>query len=80
MPNTSGHARLGLIVSKKALKHAVWRNRFKRLQREKFRLMQSQLPSVDVVLVAKWRLADLKGALDHGHFADAWQTCLELSR
>ncbi|MGL5949099.1 MAG: ribonuclease P protein component [Aeromonas sp.] len=52
-PNSLEHPRLGLAVPKKALKRAVWRNRVKRTIRESFRLTQHQLPSIDIVVIAK---------------------------
>jgi ribonuclease P protein component len=51
--NTSGQARLGLVVSKKVSKKAVVRNRIKRQIRENFRLQQSDLGPRDFVIVAK---------------------------
>lgn len=47
------HARLGLAITKKKLKHAVMRNRLKRLTREYFRLNAEKLGAVDVVLIVK---------------------------
>jgi ribonuclease P protein component len=52
--NGLGHARLGLSVSKKKVKTAVARNRFKRLVREAFRLNRAELPpGIDLVVVPR---------------------------
>lgn len=42
-------ARLGLVIGKKLLKHAVQRNLVKRIAREQFRLMQPELPARDIL-------------------------------
>ena len=42
-------ARLGLVIGKKLLKHAVQRNLVKRIAREHFRLLHSQLPARDIL-------------------------------
>ena len=49
-PNTYNRPRLGLIVSKKTAKLAVWRNYMKRVLRELFRLNQNQLPAIDLII------------------------------
>ena len=51
--NETGHARLGLAISKKNARRAVDRNRIKRLIRESFRLSQDRLPAIDMVVMAK---------------------------
>lgn len=55
--NTVGHARVGLVVSKKVSKKAVIRNRIKRQVRESFRLQQNAFGAIDFVVVAKAPLA-----------------------
>ena len=50
----SGHEpRLGLAISKKNVRHAVARNRLKRLVRESFRNHKTELMKLDVVVLAK---------------------------
>lgn len=43
-------ARLGLVVSKRALPSAVQRNRAKRVLRETFRQRRWELPPMDIVV------------------------------
>ncbi|RUR31096.1 ribonuclease P protein component [Vreelandella nanhaiensis] len=57
--STRGYPRIGLVVSKKNVKRAVDRNRFKRLVRESARLRQHHLPSMDIVILAKRGVQDI---------------------
>jgi len=52
LPNTLGHPRLGITVTKKSGK-AVVRNRWKRLIREVFRKNKGAFPAVDMVFTVK---------------------------
>lgn len=45
-----GQPRLGLVIGKRHLRHAVWRNLVKRIARETFRMMQAELKPRDYVL------------------------------
>jgi len=51
--NNHKTARLGLAVAKKQLKHAVSRNRFKRLTRESFRHHLDIIKDLDIVVIAR---------------------------
>ncbi len=53
--NSFGHARLGLVVSKKAAKRANARNYMKRVIREWFRLHRHELPPHDFVVRVRQR-------------------------
>ena len=49
LPNGQDRARLGLIVGKRVIRHAVDRNRAKRAIREAFR-QQPAMPALDIVI------------------------------
>jgi ribonuclease P protein component len=49
-PNELGHARLGMIVSKRLFSRAVDRNRMRRQIREAFRRVAAGLPALDLVV------------------------------
>jgi ribonuclease P protein component len=71
--STRGHPRLGLVVSKKNVKRAVDRNRFKRLVRESIRLRQEQLPSVDIVVLARRGVQDIDNDTLHRQLHGMWK-------
>ena len=71
-PNSLGHARIGLIFSKKNLKLAVQRNRIKRRIRETFRLKQ-QLPALDIIVLGRQGLAQLDNKQVNLALLDLWQ-------
>ena len=60
-PEGMTEPRLGLVVGKKLLKHAVDRNRLKRIVREQFRLRRASLPGVDLVVRLAVKLKPLDG-------------------
>lgn len=51
--SSAKQTRLGLVIGKKNVKHAVERNRLKRLIRESFRLKQHNLPAIDAIVLAR---------------------------
>lgn len=68
--NKLEHARLGLALSKKAVSKAHDRNRLKRILRETFRI--KALPSVDVVVLARSKVADVEHSLLYTRTGKAW--------
>ncbi|WP_083329231.1 ribonuclease P protein component [Marinobacter salinus] len=78
-PNKLGHARVGLIFSKKNLKLAVQRNRIKRQVRETFR-HQTDLPALDIIVLGRQGLADLENPLVRDSLNDLWRRLLKKHR
>jgi len=52
-PNVLDHPRLGLAISRKVARHAVARNRIKRVVRESFRHRQAELGALDIVILGR---------------------------
>lgn len=73
LPSIRSHARLGLAVSRKVSKHAVARNRIKRIIRESFRLRREALPALDVLVIARPSAAVATNPALHTDLDDAWQ-------
>ena len=67
-PAGQTEARLGLVVGKKQLKHAVDRNRVKRIVREQFRLQRPALPAFDLIVRLANKPATLDGKVLAGDF------------
>ncbi len=53
LANSTGRARLGLVMRRKNLRLASQRNLMKRLVRENFRLRQHQLPHLDLIFMSR---------------------------
>lgn len=51
--NQLHHPRIGIIIRKRNIRHAVDRNKIKRKVREIFRVQQKDLPAMDIVIVVK---------------------------
>ncbi|MDI9243788.1 ribonuclease P protein component [Marinobacter sp. CHS3-4] len=69
--NDQGHARIGLVFSKKNLKLAVQRNRVKRRVRETFR-HQTDFPALDIVVLGRRGLADIDNAVLNELLDELW--------
>lgn len=72
-PNTLSHPRLGLVIAKKHVKLSVGRNRIKRVVRESFRLHQTELSGLDIVVLARKGLATLDKQQLHLCCQQLWQ-------
>jgi len=51
--NQNENPRLGFIISKKNIRHAVQRNRIKRITRDFLRLHQHELPHLDIIFMGR---------------------------
>ena len=71
--NSLSHPRLGLAISKKAVKNAVDRNRIKRIFRESFRLNQHKLPNVDIIAMCKSDVLSLDKKEMHKQIETQWR-------
>ena len=79
-PNQLPYPRLGLVIAKKNVRLAVQRNRVKRIIRESFRLQQSTLPNVDIVVLARKGLGDLDNPSLHRLIDQSWQRLNKYAR
>ena len=70
--NNLTHPRLGLAISKKAVHRSVDRNRLKRLVRETFRNRMSELPEVDIVVLAKPEAVNMRNHEINRILAQQW--------
>jgi ribonuclease P protein component len=72
-PNTLGHARLGLAVSRRNAPRAVDRNRLKRLVRESFRCQRGELAGYDLVVLSKPAAVAASNEVLRRSLAQQWQ-------
>lgn len=71
--NGLDNPRLGLVVAKKKVKLSVNRNKVKRQVRESFRLNQHELPSVDIIFLARGGLTEMDGAALRAEIENAFR-------
>jgi ribonuclease P protein component len=64
--------RLGLVIAKKHVRHAVQRNRIKRLIRESFRHRQQYLAGLDVIVLARKGMGELTNAVITEQLSQQW--------
>jgi ribonuclease P protein component len=73
-------ARLGLVVAKKYARHAVQRNRLKRLLRDSFRHHQTELAGLDIVALVKPGLWQLENPAIRAVIEEQWARLLKQKR
>ena len=75
LANANGldHPRLGLVVAKKNVRLAAQRNRLKRIVRESFRMQQSRLPGIDVIVLARKGVDKLDNPTLHRTCKQLWR-------
>ena len=71
-PNNLKHARVGFTISKKQVRLAVQRNRIKRIIREYFRLHCDEMPSIDIIVLAKKGFDGLSNDDIYNGFGSLW--------
>jgi len=71
--NRCGHARLGVAISKKRVKHAVKRNRIKRIIKETFRIYRLRLPGRDYLVSYRGEQTRIDAPRLHRKLAHFWQ-------
>lgn len=71
--NQLDRPRLGLVIAKKHIRHAVDRNRMKRLIRETFRVKQQQLAGIDVIVLARKGMNDATNTVLIEQLNGQWQ-------
>ena len=72
-PNDLNAPRLGMAVGLKATSNSVRRNRVRRLIRESFRLHQTELPALDLVVSARAAARDAGAAELRASLEALWQ-------
>lgn len=65
IPNTLGHARMGLVIGRKHAKRAVTRNCIKRVSRETFRHQLATLPALDIIVLGRKGIGQLEKSALH---------------
>jgi ribonuclease P protein component len=74
----TANSRIGFAIAKKRIKLAVQRNRIKRIVRDSYRLKKSQLPNVDMVIMAKTGIEKLENQAIHQQIEKIWQKIIRL--
>lgn len=72
-PNALGYPRLGLAISKKALRRSVDRNLVKRIVRESFRQRSEALQGRDLVVLARRGIDPKRRQLLHDSLQRLWE-------
>ena len=75
--NSLSHARLGLVIAKKNVRHAVDRNKVKRIARESFRQHRAELGNLDIVVLARKGVGDLDNSALHALYQGMWRRLIK---
>ncbi len=75
--NNAEETKIGIIISKKKIRHAVDRNRYKRLVRESFRKKQTDLIGFDFVFLARNGLESLNNNEFYSQMNTQWNTVIK---
>lgn len=77
-PNGMPHARLGMVIAKKYLRHAIDRNRIKRQIRESFRHNKQKLHGLDMVVLLRSDIRSVSNSLLRELLNSHWERAIKL--
>lgn len=66
--NANNAPRIGFAISKKQIKHAVDRNRLKRIAKERFRVQQKDLQGLDFIVLVNKTCQNVNNTLLNQYF------------
>jgi ribonuclease P protein component len=78
--NDLPYARLGLVISKRAVRKATARNRIKRIARNSFRLNQEKLVGFDIIILARQQCDTLDKTKLREGIDQLWEKLLKQSQ
>lgn len=78
--NQTDHGRIGLVVGKRRVKHAVQRNSIRRISRESFRLRKQELAGLDIIILVKATIERVDKPAFHAELTRLWDKLLAKRR
>lgn len=74
--NQTDTGRIGLVVGKRRVRHAVQRNNVRRVSRESFRRRQQELAGLDIIILVKATIDRVNKPAFHAELTRLWDKLL----